>query len=145
MNKWLIVAFWRRETLGSLGLRELTDTVAGAYRALPPAVRRNTVVVTAWYWDAAAIDRFGPVRGMQRVYSTHRGYWYFGAPPDEANTVLFVGSDPVDLHRYFTEVSQVATVTTGPVMNLFSRPTPVWFCAGRKAPWAQLWTQLRHL
>lgn len=132
-------------SLASLGFPELTDTVAGAYRALPPVVRSNTVVVTAWYWDAAAIDRLGPVRGMPRVYSPNRGYWYFGSPPEEAGTVLFVGSDAAYLHRYFTEVNQVATVTAGPAINLTSLPTPVWFCAGRKAPWAHLWAQLRHL
>lgn len=86
-------------SLASLGFPELTDTVAGAYRALPPVVRRNTVVVTAWYWDAAAIDRFGPVRGVPRVYSPNRGYWYFGLPPEEARTALFVGSDAAYLHR----------------------------------------------
>lgn len=128
-----------------LGWPEETDVVAGAYRALPPASRYHTVVVTEWYWDAAAIDRFGPARGLPHSYSAHRGYWYFGAPPADAGTVLFVGSDHAYLSRYFTEVRQVATVTTGPMMNLFSRPTPVWLCSGLRAPWSQLWPQLRHL
>jgi dolichyl-phosphate-mannose-protein mannosyltransferase len=134
--------------LGSLlmlGWPEETDTVTGAYRALPPASQHNTVVVAEWYWDAAAIDRFGPARGLPQVYSAHRGYWYFGGPPEDAGTVLFVGSDPASLGRFFTEVHQVATVTTGPMMNLFSRPTPVWFCSGQRAPWSRLWPQLRHL
>lgn len=133
----------RPVALASLGWPELTDTVAGAYRA--PASRRNTVVVTEWYWDAAAIDRFGPERGVPRAYSAHRGYWHFGTPPDDADTVVFVGSDPADLHRYFTEVRQVATVTTGPAMNLFGLSTPVWLCSGQRIPWSQLWPQLRHL
>jgi dolichyl-phosphate-mannose-protein mannosyltransferase len=128
-----------------LGWPEETDTVAGAYRALPPAFRHHTVVVTEWYWDAAAIDRFGPARGLPHSHSAHRGYWYFGAPPDDAGSVLFIGSDHAYLGRYFTEVRQVATVTTGPMMNLFSRPTPVWLCSDQRAPWSQLWPQLRHL
>jgi hypothetical protein len=128
-----------------LGWPEEADTVADAYRALPPASARNTVVVTEWYWDAAAIDRYGPTRGLPHVYSGHRGYWYFGAPPDHSGTVLFVGSDYTYLGRYFTEVRQVATVTTGPMMNLLSRPTPIWLCSGQRAPWSRLWPQLRHL
>ncbi|HEX6403116.1 MAG TPA: glycosyltransferase family 39 protein [Pseudonocardiaceae bacterium] len=129
----------------SLGWPEMTDTVAGAYRALPSESRHNTVVVTEWYWDAAAIDRFGPARGIPHVYSAHRGYWYFAIPPDNTETVLFVGSDRAYLHRFFTEVVQVATVTSGPAMNLFSLRTPVWLCSGQREPWSRLWPQLRHL
>lgn len=132
-------------SLSSLGWPELTDTVAGAYHALPPTTQRTTAVVTNWYWDAGAIDRYGPARGLPHPFSPHRGYWYFGAPADDVDTVLFVGSDPTYLHRYFTEVRQVATVTTGPAMNLFSVATPVWLCSGQRAPWSQLWPQMRYL
>jgi hypothetical protein len=135
----------RPVSLSSLGWPELTDTVTGAYRALPPATRRTTAVVTYSYWDASALDRYGPARGLPQAFSPNRGYWYFGAPPDDADTVLFVGSDPTYLHRYFTEVRQVAIVTTGPAMNLFSLATPIWLCSGQRAPWSQLWPQLRHL
>jgi Dolichyl-phosphate-mannose-protein mannosyltransferase len=135
----------RLVSLSSLGWPELTDTVAGAYRALPPATRRTTAVVTNSYWDASALDRYGPARGLPHPFSPHRGYWYFGAPADDVDTVLFVGSDPTYLHRYFTEVRQVATVTTGPAMNLLSLATPVWLCSGQRASWSQLWPQLRHL
>jgi hypothetical protein len=135
----------RPVSMASLGWSAETDTVAAAYRALPPASRHNTVVVTEWYWDAAALDRFGPARGLPHAYSAHRGYWYFGAPPDDAGTVVFVGSDHASLGRYFTAVRQVATVTTGPVRNLFSRPTPIWLCSGQRAPWSRVWPQLRHL
>lgn len=129
----------------SIGWPELTDTVADAYRAVPPASRHNTAVVTEWYWDAAAIDRFGPARGISRVYSAHRGYWYFAAPPNDARAALFVGSDSTYLHRFFSEVKQVATITTGPAMNLYSLRTPVWLCTGQREPWSRMWPQLRHL
>lgn len=132
-------------SLWMIGWHELTDTVAAAYRGLPPESQYSTVVVTEWYWDAAAIDRFGPGHGVPHVYSAHRGYWYFAAPPDNVHTVLFVGSEPADLHRYFAEVRQVALITIGPTMKLLSRPTPVWLCSGQRAPWSQLWPQLRHL
>lgn len=132
-------------SLASLGWPELADTVADAYRELPPAKQRTTAVVANWYWDASALDRYGPARGLPHPFSPHRGYWYFGAPADDVDAVLFVGSDPTYLRQYFTEVQQVATVTAGPAMNLFSLPTPVWLCSGQRAPWSQLWPQLRHL
>jgi hypothetical protein len=135
----------RPVSLSSIGWPELADTVAGAYRALPPATQRTTAVVADSYWDGSALDRYGPARGLPHPFSPHRGFWYFGAPADDADTVLFVGSDSAYLHRYFTEVRQVATVTNGPAMNLFSLTTPVWLCSGQRAPWSQLWPQLRHL
>ena len=135
----------RPVSLASLGWPELTDTVAGAYRALPPATRRTTAVVTDWYWNASALDRYGPPRGLPHPFSPHRGYWHFGVPADDVDTVLYVGSDLTSLHRYFTEVRQVATVTTGPLMAFTSLATPVWLCSGRRAPWSQLWPQMRHL
>ncbi|MGH3922965.1 MAG: glycosyltransferase family 39 protein, partial [Pseudonocardiaceae bacterium] len=135
----------REISIATLGWPELTDTVAGVYRALPPATQRTTAVVADSYWDASALDRYGPARGLPHPFSPHRGYWYFGAPADDIDTVLFLGSDSTYLNRYFTEVRQVATVTTGPAMNLFSRATPVWLCSGPRAPWSQLWPQLRHL
>jgi hypothetical protein len=132
-------------SLSSLGWPELTDTVAGAYHELPPAKQRTTAVVANWYWDASALDRNGPARGLPHPFSPHRGYWYFGAPADDVDTVVFVGSDPAYLHRYFTEVRQVATVTNGSVMNLLSLTTPVWLCSGQREPWSRLWPQLRRL
>ena len=132
-------------SLASLGWPELTDEVARAYHALPPATQRTTAVIADLYGDASALDRYGPARGLPRPFSPHRGYWYFGAPADNADTVLFVGSNPTYLLRYFAEVRQVATVTAGPAMNVFSRATPVWLCSGRRAPWSITWPQLRHL
>jgi len=140
---WPISA--RLLSLASLGWPELTNEVAGAYHALPPATQRTTAVIADFYGDASALDRYGPARGLPRPFSPHRGYWYFGAPGDNADTVLFVGSNPTYLHRYFAEVRQVATVTAGPTMNIFSKATPVWLCSGRRASWSQLWPQLRHL
>src|SRR5262249_51855538 len=70
----------RLGSLASLGWPELADTVAGAYHALPPARQRTTAVVTDTYWEASAIHRYGPERGLPHPFSPHRGYWYFGAP-----------------------------------------------------------------
>jgi hypothetical protein len=130
--------------LASLGWPALTDTVAGAYHALPPATQRTTAVVADAYWDASAIDRYGPARGLPHPFSTHRGYWYFGAPASDTDTVLFLGSDSTYLHRYFTEVRQVATADS-PVTSSFVGAIPLWLCRGPRVPWLQLWPQLRHL
>jgi len=135
----------RLVALTSLGWPELADQVAGAYLALPPATQRTSAVIAEWYWDASALDRYGPARGLPHPFSPHRGYWYFGAPPDAVDTVLFIGSDATYLHRYFTEVRQVATVTSPVTKIEWGVVSPVWLCSGRRTPWSQLWPQLRHL
>ena len=122
---------------------EMVSKVDGAYHALPRATQRTTAIVTDTYWEASAIDRYGPARGLPHPLSPHRGYWYFGAPASNTDAVLFLGSDSTYLHRYFTEVRQVAAVDT-PLMYPFVA-TPIWLCRGPRAPWSQLWPQLHHL
>jgi Dolichyl-phosphate-mannose-protein mannosyltransferase len=131
-------------SLAMLGWPELTGTVAGAYRVLQPTMQRTTAVVADAYWDASALDRYGPARGLPHPLSPHRGYWYFGAPTSDVNTVLYLGAKATYLHRYFTDVRQVATVRS-PVTSPFVGPIPLWLCRGPRAPWLQLWSQLRHL
>ncbi|MDQ3898891.1 MAG: glycosyltransferase family 39 protein [Actinomycetota bacterium] len=136
--------FAKPGSLASLGWPEMANTLAGAYHALPPATQRTTAVVADTYWEASAIDRYGPARGLPHPFSPHRGYWYFGAPAGNTDTVLFLGSDSSYLHRYFTEVRQVAAVDI-PLTRPFVGATPLWLCRGPRAPWLQLWPQLRRL
>jgi Dolichyl-phosphate-mannose-protein mannosyltransferase len=132
-------------SLASLGWTEMASTLAGAYRALPPATQRTTAVVADTYWEASAIDRYGPAHGLPHPFSPHRGYWYFGAPANNTDTVLFLGSDANHLRRYFTEVRKVAAVDIRAHSPFISGVIPLWLCRGPRAPWSQLWPQLGHL
>jgi hypothetical protein len=129
----------------SVGWPELADTVAAAYRTLPPADQRQVTVVTDNYWSASAIARYGPERGLSTVYSPHRGYWYFGAPPDSATTVLYVGGTADRLSRLFEHVRQVATVDNRLGVSNKFQGAPVWLCEGTREPWSVLWPKLRLL
>ncbi|HZU38695.1 MAG TPA: glycosyltransferase family 39 protein [Gemmataceae bacterium] len=131
-------------SLATLGWPELTNTVASAYRTLPPAIQHTTAVVTDAYWDAGALDRYGPARGLPHPFSPDRGYWYFGMPASGTNTVLYLGSEATHLHRYFTDVHQVATVDS-PVTAFSVGPIPLWLCRNPRAPWLRLWPKLQHL
>ncbi|WP_182877342.1 ArnT family glycosyltransferase [Microbispora sp. H10670] len=129
----------------SVGWPELADAVAGAYRALPPEVRRRTVVVTGHYWSASAIERYGPARGLPHGYSPHRGFWYFGPPPDDATVTLYVGDPPARLRDSFTRVRRVAAVDNGlNVRNTF-QGAPIWLCEEQRERWSALWGRLRVL
>ncbi|WP_245645260.1 ArnT family glycosyltransferase [Pseudonocardia acaciae] len=132
--------------LGEVGWPELADTVADAYLTVPSSAWPGLVIVTENYREAAALDRFGPARGLPEVYSGHRGYWYFGSPRDDgSDAVLFVG-DPSAIRPYFGAVRRLATVDTS---ALGARTpldgTPIWLATDRRDSWARIWPALRHL
>ncbi|WP_086824121.1 glycosyltransferase family 39 protein [Allokutzneria sp. NRRL B-24872] len=124
----------------SVGWPQLVDTVATAYRAAPA----GTSIVAHTYWPASALAFYGLSRGLPGVHSPHRGFWYFGTPP-ESPTTLYVGGSQADLARHFTSVRQVATVDNGLGVRNNAQGTPVWLCEGRREPWSTLWPALRYL
>ncbi|WP_158546710.1 glycosyltransferase family 39 protein [Halopolyspora algeriensis] len=131
-------------SLGSAGWRQLTSTVADTYRSLPPETRQDTAVLTDHYWQAGALDRFGPQSGLPRAHSPHRGYWYFGAPSEEADTVLFIGDEPGELRKHFRQVRRITALhgTTG--FTGINKDVTLWLCSGRETPWSRLWPELRR-
>ncbi|GAA1943196.1 glycosyltransferase family 39 protein [Amycolatopsis minnesotensis] len=127
---------WGPVTLGSamaggeLPQQQIGELVAATYDALPPEQKARTVVFAEIYPFASAIEYNGAARGVGTVYSGHRGYWYFGAPPESARDVLFVGFDPGKLGRSFT--------ATTPVIEGLA-----WLETGRTRPWAEIWPTLK--
>ena len=128
---------------GSAGWPELTAAVARAYERAPA----RAVLVTGHYWQASALDRYGRRYGLPRAYSPHRGYWFFGVPPD-AGAALFVGPDPGGLRANFRSVRVVATFpggsgyAGGPGYQGINHQVPIWLCEGRIASWRQVWPAL---
>lgn len=131
--------------LDEIGWPQLADNVAEVHRSLPAQSRQDAVVVSEFYWGAAAVHRFGPERGLPEAYSPSRGYWYFGAPPQDADIVIYLGSDAEFLRRHFTEVRRAGQVDNGMNINNNTQGTPIWVCEDPRVPWSQLWPQLRRI
>lgn len=131
--------------LEEFGWPLIVDDVAAAYLALPPGQRERTTIVTENYWLAAAIDQYGPAHGLPEPYSGSRGYWYFGKPPESSTATLYVGSEKQRLQRFFTSVEQVSKLDNGKAVNNQNQGKAIWLATGRKAPWGQLWPQLKHM
>ncbi|WP_405974446.1 glycosyltransferase family 39 protein [Streptomyces sp. NBC_00988] len=125
----------------------LTRAVDDTYRRLPVAERRHTVVITDDYGRAGVLARYGPEFGLPKVYSGSRGYWYFGTPPEEARTVIYVGPVPEVLRRQCGRLEQSASYVDPIAVPVPTKvpPTVISVCSGIRAPWAQLWPELRHL
>ncbi|CAM5309756.1 hypothetical protein SALBM311S_03999 [Streptomyces alboniger] len=90
------------------------------------------------------MDFFGAGRDLPSAYSGHRGYAYFGAPPERSGAVVYVGSDVDRLRPYFSRVSKAATVAGGPGESYLDG-VPVWTLDGRTTPWSRIWPGYRHL
>ncbi|WP_280219721.1 ArnT family glycosyltransferase [Nocardia neocaledoniensis] len=132
---------------GPSGWRELVSTVDTVHRGLPPDTLAGTVIVTQNYWQAAALEYFGAELGLPAVFSPNRGYGYFGAPPDSATTVLYVGVDGPDigLDNGFGETAPLARVDDELGFPGVNRGVGVWLCREPVAPWSARWPGLRTL
>ncbi|MQA15748.1 MAG: glycosyltransferase [Pseudonocardiaceae bacterium] len=131
--------------LNEIGWPQLAGTVADIHHGLPPAAQRDAIVVSESYGAAAAIDRFGPQRGAPDAYSPSRGYWYFGAPPADTSTIIYVGASAESLRPHFATVRQAGQVDNGLNINNALQGAPIWVCQGPRQPWSQLWPQLRAI
>lgn len=129
----------------SVGWTELADQVARAYHALPAEQRGRTAVLTSSYWQAGALARFGPERGLPEPHSGSRGYFYFGAPPESADTVLYVGRPLPALTESFRTVRQLSTLETELKSNRAVDGIPLLLAEGRTGPWTEIWSRFRKL
>nr|WP_243859347.1 glycosyltransferase family 39 protein [Amycolatopsis arida] len=125
-----------------LGWPDTVAAIAGAYHRIPEPRRRHAVVVTEFYWEAAAVARYGPEHGLPEPYSGHRGYWTLGRPPETADTVLYLGTDPSVLRAHFTEVRRVGELPAG--TGAMRPGTGLWLATGRTEPWETLWPRFRR-
>lgn len=132
-------------SLDEVGWTTLADRVATIYQGIPQNERANVAILTESEWLAAAIDRYGPERGLPTAYSGHRGYWWFGRPADDVSTVIYLGGTENSLRTIFTDVRRVGTVDNGLDVENEVQGKAIWICTGPRQPWSQLWPGLRHL
>ena len=128
-----------------IGWPDYVDTIARVAAAVPLAERDHTVIVTATYELAAALDVLGPTTGtsLPTVYSSHLGYWYWGPPPDSATDALVVGDfSAARLSQLYGACSLLATITTPPGVDNDLTGIPVRRCTQQRQPWSTLWPAL---
>lgn len=130
---------------GTTGWPEMADEVSRIYHGLPERQRENAVIMADMYWQASALEVFGPERGLPEVYSGSIGYWWFGTPPEGTRSVLFVGSDRASLQEHFSHVRQVGMYQNDRGFPGQNKDIPIWVCTDPVRPWSEFWAQLRPL
>ncbi|MQY29813.1 glycosyltransferase family 39 protein [Nocardia aurantia] len=133
----------RMRTFGTTGWTALVDAVDRAYAELPAADRADAVVVAQTYWQAAAIDMLGT---RPPVFSPNRGYAYFGAPPLNTRTVLYVTAGDTPAPDAVFEAARPVTRLNDPLgFPGIDRGITVWRCDRPRRPWPVLWRELSTL
>lgn len=130
---------------GEFGWAELTSATVDAYRALPVDQRSAAVIVTDRYIQASALDHSRSGAGLPAVFSPHRGFGYFGTPPDTAVTVLWVGGDESKLRTLFSSVAPAAKSDVRVGIPGITTDVTIWECNGPTLPWSAMWPSLRQL
>jgi hypothetical protein len=135
----------------SVGWPELVQTVHGVWASLPPPVRRHTVIFTADYGEAGAINELGPAVGLPGAVSGHNTEWWWGPGDPAATTILAVAPGPRDvtgyagfLHTLCRSVVERATLRNEAGIHNQEWGGHVYLCTGLQRPWLATWPALRH-
>jgi 4-amino-4-deoxy-L-arabinose transferase-like glycosyltransferase len=125
----------------TVGWPELAAQVRAVVRELPPAQRRDVIVLTGNYGEAGAVERFAP--GLAPAYSGHNAFGYWGPPPAAAQPVVVVGWQ--DLDGRLTGCTTVATIDNGRDLDNEEQGAPVRLCDGPTSSWRAVWPDIRRL
>ncbi|WP_190815204.1 hypothetical protein [Saccharopolyspora pogona] len=86
--------------------------------------------------------KHGPHSPTPPAVRPHRGYWFFGAPPDDAGTVLYIGHDH-PLADHFGQSRELSEIETG-LVNMVQGNT-ITLYQNPKQPWHALWPRIRTI
>lgn len=128
-----------------VGWPRYVDQVAAALQDLPAADRATAAVITSNYGEAGAVARYGPERGIPRVYSGHNHLYDEARPPDGTAVVVIVGGQSRRVAAEFASCRQVATLDNLLGVDNEEQGEPITVCRGPRTDWATLWPRFRHV
>ena len=120
------------------GWNELTEAMAVAYEALPPADRRVAALMTHNYGQASALDFFGPKYGLPAALSGHNNYYLYGTRGYSGDVVIAVGVDRSLLATEWRSIERVGTFHNAYVLP-DQNDLPIYVCRDRRHDFAAWW------
>jgi 4-amino-4-deoxy-L-arabinose transferase-like glycosyltransferase len=129
-----------------VGWPQMVDLVAAVADVLPAHERLGIRVVTASYGEAAAIDLYGPARGLPRgtALSAHNSYadwWPHGEPGGSFLTVRY---SRADLAPYCDAIGPLARISVPRGVDNEIDRVPIHLCRGLRVTPEELREALRH-
>jgi hypothetical protein len=126
-----------------LGWDTLTETMAGAYNALPRDRRAKAALLAHDYGQAAALDFYGPAYGLPHALSGHNNYFLYGTQGYSGDVVLAVGMDQRLLRTEWRSVKTVAVFHNDYVLP-DENNLPIYLCTDRIADFASWWPRTKR-
>lgn len=129
-----------------VGWPEMVDLVAVVVGALPADERADVRVITASYGEAAAIDLYGPARGLPRgtALSGHDSYADWWPDGEPVGTFLTVGYALAELDPFCDAVGPVAAVARVDDVDNEVAGSPIHLCRELRVSPDQLREALAH-
>lgn len=128
----------------TVGWPRFVDTIAKAWRGLPPSERSRTAIFTGNYGEAGAVDLLGRARGLPRAYSGHNGFSEWGRPTSRDTHALVIGYDNgAQAAPSFDGCRRLATIDNGVGLENDEQGLPLLLCRPT-ASWSTLWPLLTH-
>jgi 4-amino-4-deoxy-L-arabinose transferase-like glycosyltransferase len=122
----------------------VVDAVERALVTLSPEERPRAAVLASDFGSAAAVNWFGPARGLPRAISYHNSYWMWG-PGDASGDPLVVLIDrrfAENLGKGFESWERVAEIDCPRCMPFLTNMS-VYVCRRPRWPLAQMWPDMK--
>ncbi|HEV3155911.1 MAG TPA: glycosyltransferase family 39 protein [Candidatus Baltobacteraceae bacterium] len=125
------------------GWRELEQTVARVYDALPPSERRNAAILASNYGEAAALDVYGAVDHLPPALSEQDQYFLWGTHGYDGSIVIVVNADRARWERICNRSRVVARFGV-PYAMPYERDRTIVLCHGTRVPLPLAWPRFKH-
>jgi hypothetical protein len=109
------------------GWKELVDSVAAVYRALPEPERTSTTIFGINYGRTGALAVYGPALGLPYPVSRYGDFFAWGWGNLGAGTTIVVGGSREGLDAIFDEVEEAAVVRNRWGVDE-EQEVPIWVC-----------------
>ena len=125
------------------GWSDLLRAVGDAFDTLSPEEREKAVVLGNLFGDTAAINFFGPERGLPRAIGGHNSYWLWGPGDANGDVLLAVAHTDRRLREWYESVERVAEVDCDYCMPDMAR-LAVYVCRRPRRPIAAWWPETKR-
>jgi len=123
------------------GWQSMTATIARAYDGLPEQDKTGACIFASNYGEASALFFLGKNYSLPPVISAHNNYYVWG--PGNCGAVLItVGVDQSVLQRFYSRVTQIATVTCDYCMTNEDN-LPIYLATGPAASLQSIWPSIK--
>ena len=137
-----VLASMRTDFADTVGWKQMVTQVAATYASIPKTGRSTTVILTANYGEAGAINTYGPALGLPSAVSGELTYYYW-KPKQLNGRVIAVGLDKSLLSGLFDGCSVVGTVSNPYGLRNQEFGAPIVVCSRSKVALNELWPLLK--